>query len=167
MGVRNDRPDKPGLTEDFWMLVSNLKPDVSRNWRIALAGMLWSGVGIMLCRMGVLWLLCAPTDGPAYGAAGLILALLAHKFAFSKIATKNIRRLFEMPDRSCLFGFQAWKSYLIIVFMIALGFTLRHSPVPRHFLAVIYLAVGGALLLSSLSYYICLWQALARRTGRN
>lgn len=146
------------------MLISNLKPEVSRNWRIALAGMLWSGVGIMLCRMGYLWILSEPADRVAYGAAGLVLALLAHKFAFSKIATKNIERLLQMPDRSCLFAFQAWKSYLIIVFMIALGFTLRHSPVPRHFLAVIYLAVGGALLLSSLSYYVCLWREFNRRT---
>jgi hypothetical protein len=37
--------------------------------------------------------------------------------------------------------------------MIALGVTLRHSAVPRPELAVVYLAIGGALLLASFSYY--------------
>ena len=36
---------------------------------------------------------------------------------------------------------------------VALGITLRHSPLPRVILAYIYLSIGGALFLSSLAYY--------------
>ena len=67
-----------------------------------------------------------------------------------------------MADKSCVFAFQAWKSYLIIAFMIGLGIFLRHSAFPRHYLAVIYLAVGLALLLSSLLYYGLLWRVVFR-----
>ena len=52
-----------------------------------------------------------------------------------------------------MFSFQAWKSYLLVAFMIALGITLRHSALPRPILAGVYLAIGGALFLSSLRYY--------------
>jgi hypothetical protein len=49
---------------------------------------------------------------------------------------------------------------LIIAVMISLGLFLRHSSLPKQYLAVIYLAVGGALFLSSFYYYKLLWRVL-------
>ena len=46
--------------------------------------------------------------------------------------------------------------------MISLGLFLRHSSLPKQYLAVIYLAVGGALFLSSFYYYKLLWRVLVR-----
>ncbi|MBU0510786.1 MAG: hypothetical protein KJ638_03670 [Chloroflexi bacterium] len=37
--------------------------------------------------------------------------------------------------------------------MIAMGITLRHSPIPKHLPAVLYIGIGGGLFLSSLFYY--------------
>ena len=42
--------------------------------------------------------------------------------------------------------------------MIALGVFLRHSRIPREYLAALYLTIGGALFLSSLHYYVQLWR---------
>jgi hypothetical protein len=93
-----------------------------------------------------------------FGLLGLILALIVYHFGFSRIARKNIDRLFQYPDKVCFFAFQAWRSYLIIAIMAALGAFLRHSSISRKYLAVVYLTIGGALVLSSLHYYVRLFK---------
>ena len=43
-------------------------------------------------------------------------ALAAYRYGFLKIALKNIDRLCLLTEKPCIFAFQAWRSYLIIVF---------------------------------------------------
>jgi len=143
------------------MFFKKIKPAASRYWLIALAGLMWSTVGITLCSMAYCWLKEVDwlTAFP-FGLFGIILSLAAYCFGFSGIARKNINRICLLPEKGCIFAFQAWKSYLIIAFMITLGIILRHSPIPKHYLAIIYTTIGGALLLSSLHYYRRLWQLI-------
>jgi membrane-anchored protein YejM (alkaline phosphatase superfamily) len=115
---------------------------------------MWTGVGALLCYLAWHWL--AALDSKRiilFGALGLFFAFVIHYFGFSKIAKKNIDRLFQFPEKICFFAFQAWKSYLIIAIMVAMGAFLRHSSIPKQYLAVIYSAIGGALILSSFHYY--------------
>jgi ABC-type uncharacterized transport system permease subunit len=134
--------------------VTQYKPAVEKKWLLLLAGVIWSGVGLMLCAMAMRWL-AATHFGTAIAlaAAGLGMALVAYWFGFSRLAQKNIRRINELPCKACIFAFQRWQSYVLIAFMIALGVTLRHSSFPKEELAVIYAAMGGALLLASFRYY--------------
>jgi len=137
---------------------SRVKPAVSRNWLIATAGVMWTAVGVILCLMAYHWLTTVVLKWSIpFGVAGLLLALVVYYFGFSKIAGKNIDRLFQFQDKVCFFAFQAWKSYLIIALMAIMGAFLRHSSIPKQYLAVIYLAIGGALILSSFHYYVCLY----------
>jgi hypothetical protein len=137
------------------MLFSKLKPEAPTNWLIAAAGFTWSAVGILLCKLAYGWLeTLAFHNALLSGAAGTIGAAIAYHFIFSAIAQKNIDRLSLFPDKACFFAFQAWKSYFIIVIMVTMGAILRHSPIPRQYLAVLYLTIGGALFLSSFRYYI-------------
>jgi hypothetical protein len=141
------------------MRLSKLKPAVPRNWLIATAGVMWSGVGVILCLLAFHWLSTMALKWTfLLGMGGFLLALVIYYFGFSRIARKNIDRLFQYPDKVCFFAFQAWKSYLIIAIMAALGAFLRHSAIPRQYLAVIYLAIGGALVLSSLLYFVRLFR---------
>ena len=57
------------------------------------------------------------------------------------------------PTPSCLFAFQAWKSYLLVALMILIGFGLRHSALPKPFLAVVYLTIGAALIFAGGQYF--------------
>jgi len=140
-------------------LLKKLNPAVSKYWLIALAGLMWSGVGIMLLRLAYIWLATVNWSmGVSLGSLGIISALTAYRYGFSKIALKNIARLCLLPNKYCIFAFQTWKGYLIIIFMIMLGITLRYSLIPKHFLAVIYAAIGGALFLSSFHFYRRIWQ---------
>ena len=137
------------------MLFSKLKPEAPINWLIAAAGFTWSAVGILLCKLAYGWLdTLIFSRALLSGAAGMIGAVVAYHFVFSAIALKNIDRISLFQNKACFFAFQAWKSYFIIVVMVALGAILRHSLIPKEYLAALYLTIGGALLLSSLHYYV-------------
>jgi len=131
-----------------------LTPSVQRHWLWLFSGMLWSVVGIVLCVMAAHWL--SDTIWPENilaSAIGFILGICIYHFGFSRIARKNINRIFQLPSKVCLFAFQAWRSYVLILVMMILGFTLRHSSLPRVILSIIYMTIGTALTFSSTLYY--------------
>ena len=110
-------------------------------------------VGIMLLFLAFSWLSTASnlnTYLPA--SAGVILALIVHHFGFLKIADKNLKRILLMNEKKCLFAFIPWKSYIIIAVMIMMGAVLRHSSIPKQYLAILYIGIGLALILSSVRY---------------
>lgn len=136
------------------------RPAVDKSWLHLAAGLLWTAVGIMLLNLAVGWLM--PLGVPRvlpFVFAGALLAIAFYFFTFSRLACKNVGRIEKMSaEKPCIFAFQAWKSYPLILFMIALGITLRHfTPLPKPFLAIVYAGVGGGLFMSSLRYYGHLW----------
>lgn len=149
------------------MTLKRLKPAVSKTWLIVLAGLMWSLVGLMLCRLAYHWLAVirwtwvAPLE-----LLGIVLALIAYQFCFSRMAQKNIARLSQLTEKTCIFAFQRWKSYILIGLMISAGVALRNLPVPRPYLAILYISIGGALFLASLQYYGYLWRVVAQRGSR-
>ena len=117
---------------------------------------MWSGVGLMLGNLAYGWLLAVAWPQVFWMTlAGLMLALAIHYLGFSKLAKKNIRRITAMPgEKVCIFAFQEWTSYPLVVVMIGLGLTLRnYLPIPKPYLAILYIGIGGGLFLSSLLYY--------------
>jgi hypothetical protein len=143
------------------MKISKYKPAVSRNLLLFTAGILWTAVGLFLCFLAFHWLRTVVNRGSLFFAlTGVALAGVVYQFGFSKIARKNIDRVCQYPDKVCFFAFQEWKSYLIISVMAPLGIFLRHSTLPRQYLAVIYITIGLALFLSSLHYYFRLTRIL-------
>ena len=83
---------------------------------------------------------------------GIVLALLIHHFGFLRIVNKNLKRLLPIEGKRSVFTFITWKSYLIIVVMVTMGATLRRSAIPKQYLAVLYIGIGLALILSSVRY---------------
>lgn len=143
-------------------------PTVNKDWLYLVAGLLWSAVGVMLLSLAVGWLRPLGMSGALpYAIAGVLLALVFYLFSFAKLAGKNMGRIERMRGKKAgLLAFQAWRSYLLILFMIALGITLRHfTPIPKPFLAIIYTGVGGGLFLSSLRYYGHLWNGRTNYNG--
>lgn len=135
----------------------NLKkfdPAVDKKFLIVLSGMLWSIVGIALCNLAVGWLSETTTRSAVWlGAAGTVLSLLIHHFGFLKLVATNIERILSKKGKVCIFAFQPWNSYLIILIMVGMGMFLRHSSLSKPYLAVVYIGFGGAMLLSSLKYH--------------
>lgn len=130
------------------------KPAVSKSVLIFLAGFVWVCVGTMLLLRAVLWISAtADVNRYIFIGAGVAMALCVHHFGFSKIADRNVARLLPVDGKKCLFSFMPWKSYLIVLVMIAMGVGLRHSAIPRQYLGIVYTCIGLALLLSSGRYF--------------
>lgn len=139
-------------------LLQKLNPAVPKFVLFLIAGAMWSSVGIMLDTLPVQWLKNYQGQVWVFVVSGLLLAFIIHHFGFLKIVNKNIKRITELPEKACVFSFISWKSYLIIIIMITLGITLRHSTIPKQFLSIIYIGIGTALFLSSIRYYRKLFQ---------
>ncbi len=135
-------------------LIRKCTPTVSREWLFLAAGGMWLAVGVALAIAACRWL--SGLDWPqsaAAAASSFILGIVVHLFGFSAIALKNIRRIRNRAEPVCLFGFQAWRSYLLIAVMMFFGYALRHLPIPRLLVSAIYLTIGTALTLGSFLYF--------------
>lgn len=157
-----DRIDIPSSDPTF---AERLRLDVDRRWLFAIAGVIWTGVGVLLLSYAVTWL--RPVSVPSeieLTVAGLAVAAVFVRFVFHGIVRKNITRIQAGPARVSAFTFQGWKSYVITVLMIGVGIALRHSTLPKPWLAPVYLGIGLALLLTGLLYHRHLFVSW-RRTG--
>ncbi len=130
--------------------MAGLKAD--KKYLILLAGLMWCGVGVMLMTYAETWLNRYPGRGLIFYTAGFLLAMPIHHFGFLRLAGRNIARLLEINGKKSIFTFITAKSYLTIIFMVALGITLRHSAIPKQYLSVIYNGIGLALFLSGIRY---------------
>jgi uncharacterized membrane protein YadS len=130
-----------------------LKPAIPRKLLMLIAGMMWCGVGLMLALMAFHWLHAYEGHAWLFAVPGFIAALVIHHFGFLKTVDRNLGRISRLPEQPCAFSFISWKSYLIIIIMVALGITLRHSSIPKQYLSIIYLGIGLALFLSSIRYF--------------
>lgn len=131
----------------------NIKPAVNKRVLLFLAGFMWLGVGAMLLFQSFAWLNAFHTQNSyLFGGTGVIIALIVHHFGFLRIVDNNLGRILPMEGTKCIFSFISWKSYIIVAVMVVLGAALRHSPIPKPYLSILYTGIGLALLLSSIRY---------------
>jgi hypothetical protein len=131
-------------------------PATKKVWLYLTAGLMWSGAGIMLVAFAAHWLgFLHSWTVLLLIFAGLLLAAGIYFFGFSKLASSNVLRILNIPkDKVCLFAFQKWTGYPLVLVMIAMGVYLRlYSPIPKPYLAIIYIGLGVSLFVSSLQYY--------------
>ena len=120
------------------------------------AGLMWTGVGAYLISLAVGWVFAPTVKSPwNYWLPGIGLAYLIFQFGFSTLASKNSLRINNLSEeKPCLFAFQEWHSYPLVLFMIGLGITLRKfTPIPKPLLGILYIGIGGGLGLASFLYY--------------
>ncbi len=136
--------------------IEKLTPRTHKNWLLLTAGVMWTGVGIFLITLALEWMFAPDVDQPwIYWLPGILLALAIFQFGFSRLSRKNSRRIVNLEtEKPCLFAFQEWHSYPLVLFMIALGISLRKfSPIPKPLLGILYTGIGGGLGLASFYYY--------------
>ncbi|MBI5009124.1 MAG: hypothetical protein HZB98_05640 [Bacteroidia bacterium] len=131
-----------------------LRPAVDKATLVFMAGLMWSGVGAMLISYSVHWLIpLSLMEVLAFGIAGIVVAFPIYYFGFLRLANKNLNRLLPLTEKRCLFSFMTWKSYLIVPVMVSMGIFLRHSPIPKTYLSVIYSGIGLGLFFSGIWYF--------------
>lgn len=135
-------------------LLHKLNPAVPNRWLFVLAGAVWTAVGLVLCLRALTWLAAEPEPAATlWAVSGVAVAVAGNRFMFAAVARRNVGRIAALPQRACIFAFTAWKGYIMIALMITLGMLLRNSSMPKHYIAPLYLAMGGALLLASSVFY--------------
>ncbi|MBE9474550.1 MAG: hypothetical protein IMY85_06630, partial [Chloroflexi bacterium] len=132
--------------------INTLKPGVDKFWLFVVASLMWSGVGIYLDFLAFGWLRplnLAPVT--LFIISGLFLAVGIYFVMFRRFADQNIIRINGLTgEKICIFTFQRWTSYPLILVMISLGIILRlYSPIPKPYLAILYLGIGSSLFLAS------------------
>lgn len=133
--------------------IEKWKPGVPKSTLVLMAGLIWLGIGILMDSLAYSWLKKeSPKVVLVFSSLGFALALIIHHFGFLRIVDKNLGRILPMEGRRCIFSFMPWKSYLLIMVMIIMGFLIRHSSLPKPDLAVLYGGIGTALILSSVRY---------------
>jgi hypothetical protein len=131
-------------------------PSVNRRVLVMIAGVVWSLVGLALIGVGFLWLISSHKNVIMSITIGIISGIVVYRYGFSKLAQKNLIRIFDQAqgkEKICVFAFQNTRSYLIAASMMLIGYLLRHLPIPKLYLVPIYFAIGLGLFLSSLQYY--------------
>jgi len=132
---------------------------LSKQWLFLLAGTLWALAGAVLCTRAYFWLILDRISlALPLGLLGIALAALFYALGFNKIARKNAARIGGLPDKASVFMFTARRGYIMIALMMSAGIFLRSSGIPREFLAVLYAAMGGALLAASLQFFVNFWK---------
>lgn len=158
-------PSSPAFKTAYTKFM-NLKPGVPKFWLHLTSGVMWSAVGLYLISLTREWV--APVAAVYIAAiilSGALLGFTIYTFGFSRFADKNILRIEAIEsDRPCLFAFQQWSSYPLVIFMISLGIFLRvYSPIPKPWLAVMYIGIGFSLFLASFHYYKQTWATVGTR----
>ena len=143
--------DKNTDNQTFWR---KWEPAVPIPFHYLLTAAMWIYVGKLLISYGVVWFQEKITKFLwLFILVSVIGALSIYKFGFSKIVYKNITRLQQKRDKICIFAFMEWKSYMITVIMMTMGIMLRTFIGPNEYLGVMYIGIGGGLLLSGLIYF--------------
>ena len=135
-------------------LSEKFKPAINKKYLLLLSGSMWIAVGIMLISFAYKWLNEYTGNlKDLFTILGVLIALIIHHFGFLKVVDKNLGRISALKDKPCVFSFMSWKSYILVAVMVTLGITLRHSSIPKQYLAVLYIGIGLALILSSVRYF--------------
>jgi len=123
-----------------------------------LAFALWLLGGVVLCSLGTGRLLQAGKDGVATGllalgtATSLSIGIAKGRFLLSKTAGRNIERLGRLTENLRPIRVYGARSWLVIALMAAISLALNLGGVPPFWRGVVNLAIGAALVTSSLNY---------------
>jgi len=136
-------------------MLKKIKPQVNKKWLIMVSGMMWSGVGLLLIWIASKWFVTFDSWQITLALiVGPLLGLAIAYFGFRNLAKKNADRILAYPERVCIFAFQRWQMYILIVVMMSMGIFMRTTSfIPRFLLAPMYIGIGSALFLSSFVYY--------------
>jgi hypothetical protein len=127
--------------------LARMRPDVSKSVHFFAAPFIWSAVGIMLMVRGLTWIGFNPTFWLPLIA--LLIGTVKSLVILDRSVKKTLSHIMTLDEKSCIGAVYPWKTWLLVVLMMASGIALRSMTKPGLFLGTVYFAVGWGLLLSS------------------
>lgn len=94
----------------------------------------------------------------------LIAIVVAALFSlmFNNFIKRYTARILSFPERKkSLFAFFYLRGYILIIFMMGLGISLKFIPgIPTEFFAGFYPGLGTALTIAGIRYFISWWKTI-------
>lgn len=129
-----------------------LKPRLGARTQLLLAGFVWYAVAISLGLRGAGWVIGSEWS-TLLVVVGLVLGALKGRFIMQRVASSAIDRIQERGRDKCAGGFFSWKSWLVVLVMMAGGHALRLTAIPRPILGALYIAIAMGLLIAGRLYW--------------
>lgn len=144
-----------------------MKYGVNRQFLLITAGIVWIIAGTNILRIGIVTWIHSSQDWMFKIGEATIVFLLFFVLIFKKLYYKHTRRIEEKKeDKNCPFSFFDVKSWIIMVFMISLGITIRSFHLlPDSFISVFYTGLSIALILTGILFIRYWW--LKRKIVQN
>lgn len=121
-----------------------------------IAGLVWIFAGGMVSKLGFNVLFTASIHPFISIMVAVVTFLIFFNFIFIKLVKKHKIRISEKEqDKLCLFSFFDIKSYVIMIFMMGLGITIRSiNSINPLCWAAIYIGIGLALLSAGVAFMV-------------
>lgn len=145
-------PDGATTTAPRTSFAHRYKPRANARVQLALAGTLWLVASAILGIRGAGWLLDADRALALFALAG-ILAVLKYRYILTPTSLRAIDRIHSRGTESCAGGFLSWKTWLLVLVMMAGGHALRLTAIPRPALGVLYVTISLALLAGAVRFW--------------
>ena len=126
-----------------------MKFGVNKKVLLYTAGCVWIFAGINILRIGIItWLNDTHYWLFKIGEATIVF-LLFFNLVFKRLFYKHSERISRKNGKHCPFSFFDVKGWIIMIFMIALGITIRALHLlPNSFISVFYTGLSTALIIT-------------------
>ncbi len=137
-----------------------MKYGVNKEVLLITAGTVWIIAGANILRIGILTWMNNAEGWPYKIAEATIVFLVFFFFIFKRLYTKHTQRIEEKKEQNnCPFAFFDTKSWIIMLFMIGLGVTIRSFRLlPESFISVFYTGLSSALILTGILFIRYWWR---------
>ena len=127
-----------------------MKYGVKKERLLLIAGVVWLIAGANILRIGLITWLNQPEDILFKVCEATLVFLVFFLFIFKKLYYKHTRRIEEKnEEKHCPFSFFDVKSWVMMVFMIALGVSVRvFHLMSDTFISFFYTGLSIALMLT-------------------
>ena len=144
-----------------------MKYGVNRQILLIIAGTVWIIAGGNILRIGIVTWMNNSHDWMFKIGEATIVFLLFFVLIFKRLYSKHTRRIEQKKEtRNCPVAFFDVKSWIIMIFMISLGITIRSFHLlPESFISVFYTGLSIALILTGILFIRYWW--LKRKTMLN
>jgi len=127
--------------------IRRFKPGVARKVHVFSAALLWTLIGGLLLYRGVGYLVQGGAFWP--GLPALVVGTLKSYFILDKSARSGLHRISNFSDNTCIGAVYSWKTWLVVLLMMAFGILVRNTSLPALLKGAVCIAIGWSLLYSS------------------
>lgn len=142
-----------------------MKYGVNRQVLLFTAGAVWIVAGVNILRIGIVTWTHTSQDWMFKIGEATVVFLLFFVLIFRRLYYKHTQRIEQKDEhKNCPFSFFDVKSWIVMVFMISLGITIRSFHLlSDSFISVFYTGLSVALILTGVLFIRYWW--LKRKTA--